>query len=424
MTKIALIGGRVVDPAAQLDTSHDIAIVDGKIIASGPTLPDFTADQTLDVTGSIICPGLVDMNATILSAESSANSNFWQQLQDALKAGITHVGTYAFFEDRGLELAEIEYYARRPASYRASAQPCLIGPLTQHLQGTRLSELQLLRNVGCVAFTNGQQPLINTLVKRRCYDYAAMLGHKIFIEAQDPYLSQNGFMHEGEVSLRLGVTGIPSLAETVALSQELLLVEATQVHAHFRHLTVAKSAQLLSMSQQAALPVTADVSLAHLFLTDIDVQLDNGITYIRPPLRPDSDRRALRQALRDGVITTISSDHQQLPLVVKELPFQDALPGMSTWPVLLPLVLRLAQEMSVPLLDALAWITCAPAKILGIDAGHLAVNKVANLIVFDPQEEWQLQDQDLDTFGHNSPFNQWQLQGKIQHVIAQGQMIF
>ncbi len=423
MTKIAILGGRIVDPANQIDQIGDLTVAAGKVLGIQKKLEDFTPDVTIDATNLIVCPGLVDLNADLLMTQMSSSERFWQQRQQALQAGITHIATSAFIDDRSLQIPEIEYYAKSQPHLGSMADISLIGPLTENLEGTRLSELQLLANAGCIGFSNGERSIVNTLVKRRCYDYAAMLGAKIYINPEDTFLGAQGMMHEGEVSLRLGISGIPALAETLALAQELLLIEETEVPAHFRHLTSAKSVALLARAMQEGLKVTSDVAIPHLYLTDMDVELDSGLTNVRPPLRSSEDLRVLRDGIKDGMIQVITSDHVYRSAVKKDLPFQDAQPGIASWPVLLPLVLRLVEEADLSLSAALACITHHPAKILGIDAGHLSVGAKANIVIFDPKEEWTLQQEELNIFGHNNPFKNWLLKGKVKQVINHGRLV-
>lgn len=417
MTKIAVSGGRVIDPANQIDENLEVAIVDGEIISLQPTLEDFTPDFTIDANTKIICPGLVDINAQIVLGSSTTTVN--QQLNEALRAGITEVAALAIRDQESLNLTEIQYYLESNANSSDTATLHLIGPLTQNLQGAILTELKLLSNVGCLAFSNGNRAIINTLIKRRCYDYAAMMGLKLFIQPEDHYLSGAGMMHEGEVSIRLGIPGIPSLAETLALSQELLLLQSTRLLAHIRNVSVGKSISMLEVAKERS-PVTADVALPNLFLTDVDVRLDSGFFYVNPPLRGNSDLQALRDGIKRGVISAIASNHISLPTLVKELPFQDSQPGMATWPVLLPLVLRLVEEADIPLMTALSTITSGPAKILGIDAGHLSIGKQANMIIFDPNVEWCLNTQQKELYGESYPFQYWHLKGQLEHVFSNG----
>lgn len=412
MTKIAVIGGRIIDPANQVDEHAQLAIADGKIVARSAHLADFNPDITIDANNCIVCPGLVDLKANLCLNDHDVNK-FDQQLRDAAKAGFTDIGAYAFNDNRCLEIPEIKYYSQERAY---SARVHFLGPLTHKLEGTRLTELKLMNNAGCVGFTNGNYAIINTLVKQRCYDYAAMLGVKIFIEAEDPFLNQSGLMHEGEVSVRLGIPGIPRLAETIALTQELQLIEATKIAAHIYHLSTAQSIDILSKAQQDGVNVSADVAIDQLFLTEQDVNLDNGFAHVRPPLRTDQDKIALREGLRKGVISAVSSNHTDLHSLSKNVPFQDSQPGISSWSVFLPLILRLTSETNLSLSTALSFVTNKPADILGIDAGHLSIDSKANVLVFDPEEHWSLQEE-------NSPFKNWTLKGRVKSVLVNGMLI-
>jgi dihydroorotase len=251
-----------------------------------------------------------------------------------------------------------------------------------------------------------------------------MLGLKIFVAPEDPFLSEHGVMHEGQVSTRLGLSGIPVLAETLALAQELILIEDTGVSAHFGRLSSGHSVELLRSAHDKGLIVTSDTAIHQLYLTEVDVHLDSGLCHVRPPFRNISDKNGLRAGIANYLITAITSDHKTLPLLVKEVPFQDSEPGIASWPVLLPLVLRLATEEQIPLTTALACITHQPAKILGIDAGHLKLGARADVTIFDPKEHWTFDKNDLDNFGHNTPFANWQLQGRVKCTIIDGEIAY
>lgn len=412
MTKIAVVGGRIIDPANQIDERTQLAIADGKIIARSTHLTDFSPDITLDASNCIVCPGLVDVKANLCLSNHDVNK-FDQQLQDAAKAGFTDISAYAFDDNRCLEIPEIKYYSQERVH---SARVHFLGSLTHKLEGARLTELKLLKVAGCVGFTNGNRAIINTLVKQRCYDYAAMLGVKIFIEAEDPFLNQFGLMHEGEVSVRLGIPGIPRLAETIALTQELQLIEATKIAAHIYHLSTAQSIDILSKAKQGGINVSADVAIDQLFLTEQDINLDNGFAHVRPPLRTDQDKIALREGLKKGVITAISSNHTNIYSLSKNVPFQDSQPGISSWSVFLPLILRLTSETNLSLPTVLSFVTNKAADILGIDAGHLSIGSKANVLVFNPEEHWSLHEE-------NSPFKNWALKGKVKSVLVNGLVI-
>jgi dihydroorotase len=423
MTKIVLVGGRVIDPANQVDERTNVYIADGRIVAVAPKLDDYEPTLVMDASDKIISPGLVDLHANILQSIQGLQG-FATYLERATEVGITSIGTSAFLSNRCLEATEVHYLTDLSRSAQRSANVYFIGPLTENLQGACLAELKLLKEAGCIGFTNGFQPVLNTLIKRRCYDYAGMLGFKVFIVAQDSFLSPTGGMHEGEISARLGLPGIPSLAETIALAQELRLIAATGVKAHFFHLSSGQSLPILEMASHQALSISADVSIHHLYLTQDTIRLDNGMSHVQPPLRTSLDKQLLRKAIKDDRIQSIASHHTGLPLLAKEVPFQDSLPGIASWPLLLPLTLRLAKEEQIPLSQAIGSITCQPAQALGIDVGHLTPGAQADVIVFDPVEEWCLAEQGVDNFDVNNPFMHWQLCGRVKCTIVNGHIAY
>ncbi len=420
MTKMVLTNGRVIDPANQLDEITNLYIADGKIVACASRFADFEPEIVVNAKDKIICPGIVDLQANILQSVQGLQA-FSDYLQRALEIGITSVGIPAFLNNRCLEATEIRYLTGITHS-KQSAKPYFIGPLTQNLQGDRLAELMLLKEAGCIGFSNGFSPIDTLLTKHRCYDYAASFQLKVFIHPQDFFLSPRGGMHEGEVSARLGLPGIPALAETVALAQEFSLIESTKIAAHCFHLTCAQSLPLLEMSIAQGLCVTADASISHLYLTDLDICLNNGLGNIQPPLRSSTDKDSLRNALKKGLLKSIASAHISLAKEAKEVPFQNSQPGIASWPLLLPLTLRLAREEQIPLSQMIDAITHQPAKILGINAGHLSPGGVADVLVFDPNEEWTLVEENLNDFGFNSPFRNWLLCGRVKYTIVNGQI--
>ena len=402
---------------SNIDELSNVYLENDKIVAVTRELADFVPDTTIDATDLIVCPGLVDLNANILASVNPERS-FEHLLELALAAGFTHIATNAFASDRCLTPTEITYFQSLSAKERAKVS--FIGPLTQNLEGTRLNELQLFSRAGCIGFGNGDRLIANTLIKKRCYEYAAMLGLKIYITPEDSFLSQGGCMHEGEVSLRLGLPGIPTIAETLALTQELMLLQETATKAHINRLSAGQSVSLLQSAQENGLKVSADVAIPNLFLTAIDVHLENGLCHVRPPFRMERDRDQLREGIKTGIITAISSDHVALATLVKELPFQDSQPGIASWPVFLPLILRLAEEAQIPLKTVISCVTHGPATILGIDAGHLTPGSRANILIFDPKKEAVLHSAAIKNYGMNNPFLNWSLSGGVIHTIVEG----
>jgi dihydroorotase len=304
---------------------------------------------------------------------------------------------------------------------RAHVYP--VGALTLGLDGEVLTEMSELAEAGCVAFSQGDRPLVDTQVLMRAMQYARTFGHRVWLRPEDPYLSRGGVAHEGEVATRLGLPAIPAIAETIALSTILALVRRTGVSMHLCRLSSAEGVAMLRTAKAEGLPVTADVAIHHLHLCDVDVGWFDTQAHLRPPLRGDRDRDALRRAVADGTIDVICSDHAPVDDDAKQLPFGEAEPGATGLELLLPLTLKWARECEVSLADALARITSKPAAILGIPAGTLAVGAAADVCVFDPEADWRLERRALVSQGKNSPFLGHELVGRVRWTLVSGDVV-
>jgi dihydroorotase len=304
------------------------------------------------------------------------------------------------------------------------ARVVVLGALTQGLQGTHLSEMGALKHAGCVGVTNALSPITNTLVLRRAFEYAATHDLTVFLHANDPWLSEQGCVHEGKVSTRLGLPGIPEAAETVGVARDLVLIEQTGVRAHFCQLSTARAAAMIGQARAQGLPVSADVTVHHLFLTELDVQGFNAQCHVRPPLRTEQDRDGLRAALAAGSISAICSDHQPHEADVKQNTFCTTEPGISGLETLLPLTLRLVHEDVLTMTAAIACLTSLPAAILGIPAGALTPGRPADLCIFDPYRRWRLDEDSLVSRGHNTPFLGQEFLGRVTHMLVGGRIVY
>ncbi len=247
---------------------------------------------------------------------------------------------------------------------------------------------------------------------------------RVFIEPDEHWLSIGGCAHEGKVATRLGLKGIPVSAETIAIARAMELVAETGVSVHFGRLSSAQGAEMIARAKNEHLPVTADVSAHQLHLTELDISSFNSACHVNPPLRTQRDLEALQRAVSDGTIDAICSDHQPHDVDAKQAPFASTEPGISSLETLLPLCLRLSQQTPLPLSDIIKKITCSPADILGIDAGNLAVGAVADICIFDENEDWQLTTDTIYSHGKNTPFLGWNFQGKVKHTIINGNLLF
>lgn len=416
-------GGRIIDPANQLDAIHDLYIHEGRIAAIGEAPSGFTAEHLIDAGGKWVLPGLVDLQARLREPGQKHKGTIASETAAAASAGVTTLccppDTSPVIDNPAVA-AQIAH--RAAASGKARVLP--IGALTQGLEGGQLASMQALRTAGCMVMGNARRPITSTLVQRRALEYAATLGLTVFINAEDPWLAADGCIHEGQVSTRLGLAGIPECAEIIALGRDLVLIEQTGVRAHFGQLSSARAIALIAEAKARGLAVSADVSAHQLYLTDLDVGDFNSLCHVRPPLRSQRDRDGLRQALADGVITAICSDHQPHDRDAKLAPFAATEPGISALETLLPLTLRLVDEGVMSLNDAIARITWQPAQILGIEAGRLTPGAIADICIVDPERRWEVSENTLNSIGKNTPFMGWEMKGRVSHTLLEGRQVF
>ena len=423
--RLIITNGRLIDPANKLDKKADLYIVDGHIIGHGPKPDGFEADQTIDASGKTVIPGLIDLSARLREPGQEHKGTIASETRAAAAGGIT---TLCLPPDTDpiIETPAVAELITRHANDAGFARVLPVGALTTGLKGEQLAEMSLLHQQGkCIAVSNACQPVSQTHVMRRAMEYAASCGLPVFLHAEDRSLSQGGCVHEGIISTRLGLPGLPEAAETVAVARELMLIEQTGVQAHFCHLSTAHSMHLIARARHDGLPVSMGVTPHHLHLTEMDIGFFNSQCHVLPPLRTQRDRDGLRTGLTNGSISVISSDHQPHDPDAKLAPFADTEPGISGLETLLPLVLRLVAEGVVPLMDAIANLTSEPARILNLaDSGTLANGARADICIFDPEQHWTVVPEQLVSAGKNTPFADWELAGKVSHTLLEGKLVY
>jgi dihydroorotase len=423
VSKIHIKNGRVIDPKNRIDAKEDVFIDDGKIAALGKAPAGFRAERTIDATKLVVCPGLIDLSARLREPGFEYKATLASEMQAAVAGGVTSLAcppdTDPPLDEPGL-VEMLKYRAKN--LNLAHVYP--LGALTWKLGGERLTEMVVLRDAGCVAFSHADTPIPDTQVLWHALQYAATFGIAVWLRPQDGYLARGGVAHDGEVATRLGLSGIPAFAETIALSTILQLVRTTRTRVHLCRLSTAEGVAMMRAAKKEGLPVSCDVSAHHAHLSEIDLGYFDSHCHVIPPFRSLRDRDALRSGLADGAIDALCSDHAPVDEDAKQLPFAESEPGATGLELLLPLALKWAEEAHVALPDALATVTSKPAAILGVPAGDIAPGRDADVCVFDPNARVKITTDFLKSQGKNTPFIGYELPGRVRYTLVNGQVVY
>ena len=421
--KIQIKNGRLIDPKNGIDAVMDVFIAAGKIVATGSVLHNFQANRVIDAEGLVVCPGLVDLSARLREPGYEYKATLESEMDAAVAGGVTSLACPPDTDPPLDEPGLVEMLKHRARSLN-QARVYPIGALTQGLKGKHLTEMAELRDAGCVAFGQSDAPLTDTLVMMQSMQYAATFGFGVWLRPQDMSLSNNGVAHDGEVATRLGLPPIPVCAETIALSNIILLARETGVRIHLCRLSSAEGVSMVRAAKKQGLSITCDVAINHMHLSEMDIGFFDSNCHLVPPLRGLGDRDALRAGLMDGTIDAVCSDHTPVDEDAKLLPFGEAEVGATGLELLLPLTLKWALEMKLPMSTAIAKITAEPARILGVDAGHLSTATAADLCIFDPNQYWKVEPAALKSQGKNTPFLGMELQGRVKYTLVDGSIVY
>jgi dihydroorotase len=421
--KIHIRDGHLVDPQHRVDARRDLYIAAGRVVGVGSAPDRFTADRTIDATGCIVAPGFVDLAARLREPGFEYKATLESEMLAAVAGGVTSLAcppdTDPVLDEPGL----VEMLKFRAKSLNlAHLYP--IGALTAKLGGERLTEMAELADHGCVAFSQAEARLVDTEVLWRALQYAATFGFSVWLRPQDPHIAKAGVAHDGDVATRLGLAGIPAAAEIIALHTILELVRMTGTRVHLARLSTRKGVELVRRAKADGLPVTCDVAVHHLHLSEMDLGYFDAHCNVVPPFRSLRDRDALSAGVRDGTVDAICSDHTPVDEDEKQLPFGESEPGATGLELLLPLTLRWAQASQVPLAAALARITSEPARVLRIEAGHLGLGAPADVCVFDADAHFKVTPQALKSQGKNTPFIGYELPGVVRTTLVGGDVVY
>jgi dihydroorotase len=427
--KILIKNGRVIDPASNFDEVCDIAVAAGRVIAIRNIAPGFAPAKVIDATGCIVAPGLVDLAARLREPGHEHEGMLESELAAAMAGGITSLvcppDTDPVLDEPGL-VEMLKFRAEK--LHQARVFP--LGALTRNLQGEVLTEMLELTEAGCVGFSQADVPLANTQVLQRALQYASTYGYTVWLRPQELHLGQ-GVAASGALATRLGLAGVPVAAETIALHTIVELMKATGARVHLCRLSSAAGVEIVRRAKDQGLALTCDVSINSLHLTDNDIGYFDSRMRLNPPLRQQRDRDALREALADGTIDALVSDHTPVDEDAKTLPFAEAEPGATGLELLLAMALKWGQESGGGLLRALAVLTSEPARVLGASLGTLQASTgqlveggVADICVFDPAAEWVVTSDALRSQGKHTPFSGYEVPGRVRCTIAAGLVAF
>ncbi len=423
--KLHIKNGRLIDPANGVDSVTDLFIADGKVAAIGNAPDGFTADTTIDATGLVVAPGLVDLSARLREPGYEYKATLESEMQAAIQGGVTTLvcppDTDPVLDEPGL----VEMLKHRARNLnQANVHP--LGALTMGLKGQALTEMAELTEAGCIGFAQAEVPILDTNVLLRALQYAKTFGYTVWLRPQDPHIGRGGVAHSGPLATRLGLSGVPVMAETIALHTIFELVRSTGARVHLCRMSSSAGLELVRAAKAEGLPVTCDVGVHHLHMTDADIGFFDSNARLTPPLRTQRDRDAIRAGLLDGTIDAVCSDHTPVDDDEKLLPFAEASPGATGLELLLSLTLKWAEELhgDAALLRALAKITSQAARTAGLDAGHLAPGAAADVVVFDPDVRWQVEGAALASQGKHTPFLGYELTGQVKATVVGGRVAY
>ncbi|MGE0315648.1 MAG: dihydroorotase [Lautropia sp.] len=449
--RLSIVGARVVDPLTDTDRVVDLHLADGRIAAIGAAPEGFAADRRIDAKGLVATAGLIDLSAHLREPGNEYRASLESEMRAAVAGGVTSLvcppDTDPALDEPGL----VEMLKHR-ARGLALARLYPLGALTLGLAGERIVEMAELTEAGCVGFSQAHSPVVDTQVLLRAMQYAATFGFTVWLHPLDPHLGRGGVAHSGPVATRLGLPSVPVISETVALHTIFELVRTSGCRVHLCRLSSAAGIELVRAARREGLPITCDVAVHHLHLTDVDIGWFDGLHRVDPPFRGQRDRDAIRAGLRDGTVDAICSDHTPVDDDAKHLPFGEAEPGVSGLELLLPLALGWAAQEGIALSRVIDLLTRAPAAIIGpsraaalpgtvpsadtaradglagpagsgADFAGVAVGAAADLCLFDPDEPWVVDRGSLCSQGRNTPYLGRELVGRVRATVVAGRLV-
>ncbi len=425
MTGSLLIqGGRIVDPSQKLDGTGDVLIENGKITAVGRMEKPVPAGiPTLNAKGLIVTPGWIDMHTHLREPGASNKETIHTGTQAAAAGGMTSIACMANTNPVN-DNAFITSFIHQKAAAESVVNVYPIGAITKGLKGEELAEIGSMWEVGISALSDDGKTVMNSYLMRKAMDYSKKFDLVVISHAEDVNLKGKGVMNEGFNSARFGLRGIPRTSEDLIVARDILLAELTGARIHVAHLSTVGSVELVRQAKKRGIRVTAEVTPHHLNLTDDAVANYDTNTKVAPPLREQADVEAVREALADGTIDVVASDHAPHAIEDKLVEYDLAEFGMVGLETAFPLYYRMCLKHGVDLGRLIASLTTEPAKILGLPKGTLAKGSDGDVTVFDPEKTYRIDKTAFRSKSRNTPFDGWEVQGKVRYTIVGGRVVY
>jgi dihydroorotase len=418
-----ILNGRLIDPSGRIDGAYDLLIEGGRISAVAPRGDGARQGERIDASGKWVVPGLLEMHCHLREPGFEYKESILTGTRAAAAGGFTSVACMANTNPVNDGPAITEFILGK-ARKEGVVNVFPIGAATKGLAGESLAEIGEMKKAGIVGVSDDGKPIMDSGVSRRVFEYARMFHLVVISHCEDLNLVGRGVMHEGFVSTRLGLTGIPEVAEEVMVARELLLSAMTGARLHIAHVSTAGSIRMLRDAKDRGIDVTVEAAPHHLSLTDEAVSTYDPNAKMAPPLRSEADVRELREALINGTIDAVATDHAPHSPVEKDVEFDKAPNGIIGLETALPLILKLVHEGGLPVDTAVHRLTVGPARILRLDKGHLSVGADADVTIIDPDLEFEVDPSKFYSKSRNTPFAGWKLKGRAVRTIVGGNTVF
>ncbi len=423
MTDTLFRGVRLLGPTAGLDRSGELLAREGKIADLGTALGVPEGAEIIEGSGAVLCPGLVDMRASLGEPGFEYRETITSAAAAAAAGGITTLACLPDSQPAIDDPALVRLLAAR-GEETGSLTILPYGAVTRGCAGEALAELGLLREAGAVAFSDGARTVGPAQVMRLALSYARGFGAMIVQHPEEPTLAAGGTATEGPLATRLGLAGIPAAAEAIQVARDIRLARLTGGAVHFAHVSTAEALDLIRAAKEDGLAVSCDTAPPYFDLNESAIGDFRTYAKLSPPLRPEADRQAVCRALVDGTIDAIASDHQPRDADDKRLPFAQAAPGGAGLATLLAVTLVLVHNGTLPLQRAIGLLTAGPARLLGVAAGRLSAGAAADLCLFAPERAWQVEAGRLPGKAQNTPFDGRALEGRLLGTWKGGRRVF